>query len=392
MESGLKFELVARDPSTRARAGLLHTAHGVVETPAFMPVGTAGSVKGIAQEELERLGVQILLSNTYHLYLRPGHEVIRRAGGLHRFMAWRRPILTDSGGYQVMSLKGLGRVTEDGVTFRSHLDGSSHFLSPERAVEIQLALGSDIGMILDECVEYPSSYESTRRAMELTGRWARRARDYYQNAPELRPDSSPRLETSNPGIRRSALFGIVQGGIDKALRRQSAEQMLEIGFDGYAVGGLSVGEPKGDTYDVTEYTAALLAADRPRYLMGVGTPADLVECVARGIDLFDCVMPTRNARNACVFTSEGRLVIKSARYASDERPLDPTCECDVCQRYSRAYIRHLFQAGEMLAGILATRHNLHFYLDTMRIIRQAVLSGDFEDLLRRVRAGYLSTS
>ncbi|HEV2494713.1 MAG TPA: tRNA guanosine(34) transglycosylase Tgt [Terriglobia bacterium] len=381
MESAWKFDLVALDPSTRARAGLLHTAHGTVETPAFMPVGTAGSVKGIAQEELERLGVQILLSNTYHLYLRPGHEVIRQAGGLHRFMAWRRPILTDSGGYQVMSLKGLGRVTEDGVTFRSHLDGSSHFLSPERAVEIQLALGSDIGMILDECVEYPSSYETTRRAMELTGRWARRARDYYEQ-----------VCASRLGPRTSALFGIVQGGIDKALRRQSAEQMLEIGFDGYAVGGLSVGEPKGDTYDVTEYTAELLPADRPRYLMGVGTPADLVECVARGIDLFDCVLPTRNARNACVFTSEGRLVIKSARYASDERPLDPACACDVCQRYSRAYIRHLFQAGETLAGILATRHNLHFYLDTMRRIRQAVISGDFEDLLRRVRTGYLPTS
>lgn len=409
MESGLKFELVARDPSTRARAGLLHTAHGVVETPAFMPVGTAGSVKGIAQEELEQLGVQILLSNTYHLYLRPGHEVIRQAGGLHRFMAWRRPILTDSGGYQVMSLKGLGRVTEDGVTFRSHLDGSSHFLSPERAVEIQLALGSDICMILDECVEYPASYETARRAMELTGRWGRRARDYYDQVCESLAesrDAAPAAEgladqpplpggesvVSQPGLKTSALFGIVQGGIDKTLRRQSTEQMLEIGFDGYALGGLSVGEPKGDTYEVTEYTASMLPADRPRYLMGVGTPADLVECVARGIDLFDCVMPTRNARNACVFTSEGRLVIKSARYANDERPLDPACVCEVCRRYSRAYIRHLFQAGEMLAGILATRHNLHFYLDTMRRIRQAVISGDFADLLRRVRAGYLPTS
>jgi queuine tRNA-ribosyltransferase len=391
MESGLKFDLVARDHGTRARAGLLHTAHGAVETPAFMPVGTAGSVKSIAQEELERLGVQILLSNTYHLYLRPGHEVVRQAGGLHRFMAWRRPILTDSGGYQVMSLRGLGRVTEDGVTFRSHLDGSSHFLSPECAVEIQLALGSDICMILDECVEYPSSYETTRRSTELTGRWARRARDYYEKERQSLAEARSGSE-SNPEPWAPALFGIVQGGIDKALRRQSAEQMIEIGFAGYAVGGLSVGEPKSDTYDVTEYTAELLPAERPRYLMGVGTPADLVECVARGIDLFDCVMPTRNARNACVFTSEGRLVIKSARYARDERPLDPACACDVCRRYSRAYIRHLFQAGEMLAGILATRHNLHFYLDTMRRIRQAVLSGDFEDLLRRVRAGYLPTS
>ena len=370
-----------------------------------MPVGTAGSVKGVTQEELESLGVQILLANTYHLYLRPGHEVIREAGGLHRFIGWRRPILTDSGGYQVMSLKG--RVTEEGVTFRSHLDGSPHFLSPERAVEIQLALGSDICMILDECVEYPSSYETTRRAMELTGRWARRAQEYYQTArnsgfgvrssenpgprPYLGGEGYP-ARTPNPESPNPALFGIVQGGIDKALRRESVEQMLEIGFDGYALGGLSVGEPMSETYDVTEYTVELLSADRPRYLMGVGTPADLVECAARGIDLFDCVMPTRNARNGSVFTAEGRLVIKSARYVSDERPLDPFCRCPVCGRYSRAYIRHLFQAGEMLGAILATKHNLYFYLDTMHKIRQAVVSGDFEDLLRRVRTGCSATS
>ena len=372
-----------------------------------MPVGTAGSVKGVTQEELESLGVQIVLTNTYHLYLRPGQEVIREAGGLHRFIGWRRPILTDSGGYQVMSLRGLGRVTEEGVTFRSHLDGSSHFLSPERAVEIQLALGSDICMILDECVEYPSSYETTRRAMELTGRWARRAQEYYQKARNsgfgVRSSENPgaRLHlggeehparTPNPEIPNPALFGIVQGGIDKALRRESAEQTLEIGFDGYALGGLSVGEPKSETYDVTEYTAELLPADRPRYLMGVGTPADLVECAARGVDLFDCVMPTRNARNGSVFTAEGRLVIKSARYARDERPLDPVCRCPVCGRYSRAYIRHLFQAGEMLGAILATKHNLYFYLDTMRKIRQAVVSGDIGDLLRRVRTGCSATS
>ncbi len=392
----MRFETIAQDSSTRARSGLLHTARGVIETPAFMPVGTAGSVKGVTQEELESLGVQILLANTYHLYLRPGHEVIREAGGLHRFIGWRRPILTDSGGYQVMSLKGLGRVTEEGVTFRSHLDGSPHFLSPERAVEIQLALGSDICMILDECVEYPSSYETTRRAMELTGRWARRAQEYYQTARDsgfgVRSSEDPGPGPYLGGEEHPALFGIVQGGIDKALRRESAEQILEIGFDGYAVGGLSVGEPMSETYSVTEYTAELLPADRPRYLMGVGTPADLVECAARGIDLFDCVMPTRNARNGSVFTAEGRLVIKSARYARDERPLDPVCECEVCRRYSRAYIRHLFQAGEMLGAILATRHNLYFYLDTMRKIRQAVVSGDFEDLLRRVRTGCSTTS
>ena len=395
---------MARDPSTRARAGLLHTAHGVIETPAFMPVGTAGSVKGMTQDDLERLGVQVLLANTYHLYLRPGHETVQAAGGLHRFMAWPHPILTDSGGFQVMSLKGLGRVTEDGVEFRSHLDGSSHFLSPERAVEVQLALGADIIMALDECVEYPSSFETTRRATQLTGRWARRAKEHYQRARDSgfggrdsenagppsgversQQEASPR--TPDPEPRIPALFGIVQGGIDRALRRESAEQILDNGFEGYALGGLSVGEPKGETYDVTEYTAELLPWDRPRYLMGVGTPSDLVECVARGVDLFDCVMPTRNARNACVFTCEGRLAIKSARYARDEAPLDPACRCPVCRRYSRAYLRHLFQAGEMLAPILATQHNLHFYLDTMWKIRQAVVSGDFVSLLRRVRTG-----
>ena len=303
-----------------------------------------------------------------------------------------------------MSLKGLSRVTEDGVEFRSHLDGSSHFLSPERAVEVQLALGADIIMALDECVEYPSSFETTRRATQLTGRWARRAKEHYQRARDSgfggrdsenagppsgversQQEASPR--TPDPEPRIPALFGIVQGGIDRALRRESAEQILDNGFEGYALGGLSVGEPKGETYDVTEYTAELLPWDRPRYLMGVGTPSDLVECVARGVDLFDCVMPTRNARNACVFTCEGRLAIKSARYARDEAPLDPACRCPVCRRYSRAYLRHLFQAGEMLAPILATQHNLHFYLDTMWKIRQAVVSGDFVSLLRRVRTG-----
>jgi len=400
----LRFEVVARDPATRARAGLLHTPHGVVETPAFMPVGTAGTVKGMTQDQLEGLGVQILLANTYHLYLRPGHELIREKGGLHRFMGWSHPILTDSGGYQVMSLKGLGRVTEDGVWFRSHLDGSSHFLSPERAVEIQWALGADIIMTLDECVEYPASHETLHRAVKLTSQWARRSREYHdEQAVRLveTGDSGfgvrgsaalhngtipPESRFPNPEPRIPALFGIVQGGTDKGLRRESAEDVLEVGFDGYALGGLSVGEPKGETYDVAEYSATLLPENRPRYLMGVGTPADLVECVARGIDLFDCVMPTRNARNGCVFTSRGKLVIKNAQYAGDAQPLDPECQCMVCQRYSRAYIRHLFVAGEMLAGILATHHNLHFYLDTMREVRQAILLGKMEKLFSRVRA------
>lgn len=410
----MKFEIIARDEGSRARAGLLHTPHGVVETPAFMPVGTGGTVKGITQECLEQLGAQILLANTYHLYLRPGHETVRELGGLHRFMAWPHPILTDSGGFQIMSLKGLGQVTEDGVRFRSHLDGSCHFLSPERAVEVQLALGADIIMTLDECVEFPSSYETTRRAMKLTGRWARRAKDFYQAQLGRNRDSEKQWESGvgnreaekveRPGSRlptpdsrscstpdsRScfpALFGIVQGGTDKALRRESAEEIVEIGFEGYGIGGLSVGEPKAETYDVTQYTAQLLPTDLPRYLMGVGTPADMVECVACGIDLFDCVMPTRNGRNGCVFTSQGKLVIKNARYARDEAPLDPICECFVCRRYSRGYIRHLFVAGEILAAILATYHNLHFYLDTLRKIRQAIAAGEFESFFPRVRAG-----
>ncbi len=391
MNSPFSFEVVARDAVSQARAGLLRTPHGVIETPVFMPVGTAGSVKGITQDELEDLGVQILLGNTYHLYLRPGHELIREMGGLHRFMSWTRPILTDSGGFQVMSLKGLGRVTEDGAWFRSHLDGSSHFLSPERAMEIQLALGGDIIMVLDECVEYPASRETVRRAMKLTGRWARRSKEHYLGIRDSRFESLktllPQSRVVNPESRTPALFGIVQGGMEKDLRRESAEEITEIGFEGYALGGLSVGESKAKTYDLAEYTAGLLPADRPRYLMGVGTPEDLVESVARGIDMFDCVLPTRNARNGCAFTSEGKVGIRNARHARDEKPLDPACGCRVCRRYSRAYLRHLFVAGEMLAGMLVTHHNLYFYLDTMRKIRQAIVSGDFERNWSRVRAG-----
>lgn len=391
----MKFELTARDRATRARAGLLHTPHGIVETPAFMPVGTAGSVKGVTQDQLEELGVQILLANTYHLLLRPGHDIVREAGGLHGFMGWPHPILTDSGGFQVMSLKELGQVTEEGVRFRSHLDGSSHFLSPEKAMEIQLALGADIIMILDECVEYPSSHETTRRAVELTGRWAQRAKQYYLAHRESSVATrSSGLATrdlglclQDPGFRTPALFGIVQGGIDKALRRQSAEEMIETGFEGYAIGGLAVGEPKEEMYAMTDYTADLLPADTPRYLMGVGTPRDLAECVARGIDMFDCVMPTRNARNGTAFTALGKIVIKNAQYARDERPLDPSCCCPTCARYSRRYIRHLFQAGEMLGPILATQHNLYFYLDTMRKIRESIGSGAFEAFLSRIRIG-----
>ncbi len=455
----IKFEILAEDKVTRARAGLLHTPHGVIETPVFMPVGTGGTVKGMTQDELEALGVQILLGNTYHLYLRPGHELIREAGGLHRFMSWPHPILTDSGGFQVMSLKSLGRVTEDGVWFRSHLDGSSHFLSPERAVEIQLALGPDIMMCLDECVEYPASHETLERAVSLTTRWAQRAKEALardtghgtrdtgdgiqdsghgtrdtghgirdsglenrgsgsgigdSGAETPAPNSGFQItdsgfRTASPGARNAnpesrvpnpasripcpvsrvpypALFAIVQGGTDKALRRQSAEALLDLDFEGYAVGGLAVGEPKSEMYDTAEFTAELLPRHRPRYLMGVGTPEDLLEGVARGIDMFDCVLPTRNARNACAFTSEGKVSLKNARYARDDSPLDPSCTCDVCRRYSRRYLRHLFVTGEMLGAILATHHNLHFYLDTMGRIRQSLLFGEFAEFHGRVRS------
>ena len=412
----LRFEIVAEDKATGARAGLLHTPHGTVETPVFMPVGTAGTVKGMTQAQLEELGVQILLSNTYHLYLRPGHEIIRDLGGLHRFMSWPHPILTDSGGFQVMSLKGLGRVTEDGVWFKSHLDGSSHFLSPERAVEVQCALGADIIMTLDECVEYPASREALHRAVKLTERWAGRAKeklsalssqpsasegtgDWGLGAGEKLSALSSQLSASEAQVTGQSpitnhqsqipspsLFGIVQGGVDKDLRRESVEGLLELDFEGYALGGFSVGEPKEEMYEVVEYAGRLLPRGRPRYLMGVGTPEDLVECVARGIDMFDCVMPTRNARNGCVFTSQGKVIIKNAKYAGDDSPLDPACECPVCRRYSRSYIRHLFVAGEMLGAMLATHHNLHFYIDRMSKIRQSLVFGAFAEFHSRARA------
>jgi queuine tRNA-ribosyltransferase len=412
----LRFEIVAEDKATGARAGLLHTPHGTVETPVFMPVGTAGTVKGMTQAQLEELGVQILLSNTYHLYLRPGHEIIRDLGGLHRFMSWPHPILTDSGGFQVMSLKGLGRVTEDGVWFKSHLDGSSHFLSPERAVEVQCALGADIIMTLDECVEYPASREALHRAVKLTERWAGRAKEKLSEirgaggwglgAGEKPSALSFQLSTDEgqigvqspitnhqspipspqPLAPSPCLFGIVQGGVDKDLRRESVEGLLELDFEGYALGGFSVGEPKEEMYEVVEYAGRLLPRGRPRYLMGVGTPEDLVECVARGIDMFDCVMPTRNARNGCVFTSQGKVIIKNAKYAGDDSPLDPACECPVCRRYSRSYIRHLFVAGEMLGAMLATQHNLHFYVDRMRKIRQSLVFGALAEFHSRARA------
>ncbi len=358
--SGFKYVLLHQDKSTQARRGRLELSRGVVDTPAFMPVGTQGTVKGVLPEALKEIGAQIILANTYHLYLRPGHELVRQMGGLHRFINWDRPILTDSGGFQVFSLGELRKISEQGASFQSHLDGSYHLLTPELSMEIQLALGSDIVMVFDECIPHPSerSYiaDSTNRSM----RWARRCR-----------------EVIPPGSA-AALFGIVQGGMELDLRKQSAEQLQDIGFEGYALGGLSVGEQTELMYDIMEYSLPLLPADRPRYVMGVGTPENLVEGVARGCDMFDCVMPTRNARNGVLFTSFGKISIKQARYRDDQEPIDPECDCYVCRHYSRAYLRHLYVSGEILASVLNTQHNLYYYQHLMSMIRASLEAGQFD--------------
>ena len=355
-----------------ARRGVMTTPHGRVETPAFMVVGTQGAVKAITHQDLEGAGAEILLSNTYHLYLRPGDGLIARRGGLHRFIGWHKPILTDSGGYQVFSLAERRTIDENGARFKSHLDGSSHLLTPERAADIQAQLGSDISMVLDECLAFPATAEAARTSMEMTARWADRARRRHL---ELRSQPVDGVTVSNPG---QAQFGIVQGGVFPELRRESAARTVAVGFEGYAIGGLSVGEPNAVMYDIVGQTAPCLPADQPRYLMGAGTPEDLVEAVARGVDLFDCVLPTRNARNGQLFTSEGRINIKNARYAEDDRPPDSECACYTCRTCSRAYLRHLFNVGEINASTLNTLHNLHFYLDTMGRIRNAIAFGRFE--------------
>ncbi len=355
-----------------ARRAVLTTPHGTVETPAFMPVGTQGAVKAITHRDLESLGAEIVLGNTYHLHLRPGDELIARQGGLHRFIGWPRPILTDSGGYQVFSLSSRRTIAEEGAHFRSHLDGSAHLMTPEKAADIQANLGSDIAMVLDECVAHPSAEQAAGDAMRRTLRWARRGRDRML---ALRSNGVDGVTSRNPG---QAQFGIVQGGVHPQLRAESAAETVAVGFDGYAIGGLSVGEPTEVMYDIVSQTAPLLPDDRPRYLMGTGMPEDLVEAVARGIDMFDCVLPTRNARNGQLFTAHGRLNIKNARYAEDARPIDAECACYTCRTFSRAYLRHLFLAGEIGAATLNTLHNLNFYLDTMRRIRDAIVFGRFE--------------
>ena len=371
------FEVLQTD-ATGARRGRLTTPHSVIETPVFMPVGTAATVKAMTQEALETLGARIILANTYHLYLRPGHALVRKLGGLHKFMSWSGSLLTDSGGYQVFSLADLRKISDEGVRFRSHLDGSEHLLTPEKAAEIQLALGSDIAMVLDECIETPAPREVAESALKRTTAWACRAREYSLQ------------QEREHGESLQWQFGIVQGATFPDLRRESARQLLELDFPGYAVGGLAVGEPHNLTCDMTAEVTALLPADRPRYLMGVGRPEQIADYVARGIDMMDCVLPTRAARHACLYTSEGRVLIKNARYAEDQRAIDENCKCSVCRRYTRAYLRHLFAAGEMTAAILATHHNVHFYLDIMGQIREAIAFGQLGKFATELHARYLA--
>ena len=351
----MRFTICAQDAGTSARVGRISTPHGDIHTPVFMPVGTQASVKSLTPEDLIDVGAEIVLGNTYHLYLRPGHKTIEHLGGLHGFMQWAHPILTDSGGYQIFSLGDLVNVQEGGVTFQSHIDGSKHFLSPQKVIEIQASLGADIAMCLDECTAYPASREETLRSLELTTVWAKQCRDAKT-------------------VSEQALFGIVQGGMYVDLRQQSVRDLVALGFEGYAIGGLSVGEDKASMYHVVTEVAPLLPREKPRYLMGVGTPEDILQAVQRGIDMFDCVLPTRNARNGVLFTRFGRIPIKNATYAEDPRPIDSSCGCYTCRHYSRAYLRHLFMARELLSYRLHSIHNLFYYMEFMASIRQAIMS------------------
>lgn len=368
--AGVTYKLIKESKKTMARLGELHTPHGVVATPIFMPVGTQATVKAMSPEELAEVGSRIILSNTYHLYLRPGHELVKKAGGLHAFMNWPGPILTDSGGFQVFSLGDLRKISEEGVEFRSHLDGSKHLFTPEKVMEIEMALGADIAMAFDECVPYPSDYEYTKLAMERTMRWAERCLKVHAKEDQ-------------------ALFGIVQGGVYKDLRAISVRELVSLDFPGYGIGGLSVGEPKSLMYEILEATTLLLPKDKPRYLMGVGSPDCLIEGVIRGIDMFDCVLPTRIARNGTVFTSEGKLVIRNARYKEDFSPLDHHCACYTCRNYSRAYLRHLFNVGEILGLRLTSYHNLYFLLQLMKKIREAIASESLLEFREEFLSRYL---
>ena len=369
-----QFELL-RDDGTGARAGRLTTDHGVVETPCFMPVGTQGAVKTLSSGDLEGMGATIILANTYHLYLRPGMKIMEEVGGIHDFMSWRGPVLTDSGGYQVFSLSDLNRISDEGVEFRSHLDGSSHLITPEGAVDIQLTIGSDIMMVLDQCTSYPCGRDEAADAVARTTLWAERSL------------SAHGARMTRGGYER-VLFGIIQGSVYGDLRERSAAELVPLDFPGYAIGGLSVGEPKEETLRTVEETSRLLPREKPRYLMGVGFPEDIVEAVARGIDLFDCVVPTRNSRNGTVYTSRGKLVVKNAAYARDREPIDPDCGCETCRRYSRAYIRHLFNTGEMSGPRLATYHSLYFYLHLLDEMRQVIREGSFGEWRREFYRRY----
>ncbi len=368
----LKLNLIARDKNSKARAGWFETDHGVVETPIFMPVGTQGTVKAVNQFYLEQeIKAQIVLSNTYHLYLRPGTEILEAAGGLHKFMNWKKPILTDSGGYQVFSLNELRKLKENGVEFRSHLDGSKHFFTPEKVIQIQRSIGSDIMMVLDECAPYPCDYEYARKSVQLTSNWAVLNKNAFVN-------SEPKYG------HKQFLFGIIQGSVYKDLRKKSAEDLFEIDFDSYAIGGLAVGEPTEQMYELVDYTTDLMPADRPRYLMGVGRPENILESISLGVDMFDCVMPTRNARNANVFTWNGTLSMRNAKYKSDFKPLDENCDCYTCRNFTRAYLRHLFVAEEILALELASIHNLYFYLELVQAARKKIIEGSFNEWKNQV--------
>lgn len=366
----IRYELIKECKQTGARLGRLHTPHGIIDTPIFMPVGTQATVKAMTPEELKEMEAQIILSNTYHLYLRPGHELVKEAGGLHKFMNWDRPILTDSGGFQVFSLGDLRKITEEGVTFQSHIDGSKHFLSPEKVMEIENALGADIIMAFDECAPYPADREYVKNSLERTTRWAVRCKEAHKN-------------TEN-----QALFGIVQGGMYQDLREQSARELVALDFPGYSIGGLSVGEPKELMYEVLDYTTPLLPKDKPRYLMGVGSPDALIEGAIRGIDMFDCVLPTRIARNGTAMTSIGKVVIKNAKYTHDFTPLDPNCDCYCCKNYTRAYLRHLYKADEILSSRLMSTHNLHFLINLMKQVRESIMNDRLLDFRNEFFAKY----
>lgn len=366
----MKFSIIKKDNKTMARAGILETSHGIVETPVFMPVGTQGTVKTISPSELKEIGINAILGNAYYLYLRPGVDVIKNSGGLHKFISWDRTIITDSGGYQVFSLAGLRKIRDDGVEFQSHYDGSYHFFTPEKIIEIQNNLGADIIMVFDECVPYPCNFVQAEEAVKRTYIWAKQCKDNHKN-------------------NNQALFGITQGSMYKDLRERSIKELIDLDFPGYAVGGLSVGEPKETMYEIVEFSNKLLPEEKPRYLMGVGTPEDLFECIEKGIDMFDCSMPTRNARNGTVFTSIGKIVVRNAEYSNDFTPLDPNCDCYTCKNFSKAYIRHLLNVGEILGMRLTTFHNLAFITNLVSSIRRSILEGTFtslkEEFLERLK-------